>query len=333
MISFSTIKGNNKNQNIRISFFQSDIMSALMGVAIGDALGVPVEFKSRNELKNNPVTDMIGYGTYNQPPGTWSDDSSLSFCLAEALTKDFDLNVIANNIARWYNENYWTAHDNIFDIGIVTLNSIYKINKGLKPELAGGLEENDNGNGSLMRILPLVFYVYDKPINQRYSIIKDVSSITHGHVRSVISCFYYIEFARLILERKNVFDIYEELKITVPKYLNSIGIDKNEIEKFDRLLKHDIYNYSEDEINSSGYVLDTLEASIWCLLTSNTYKSAVLKAVNLGKDTDTTAAVTGGLAALVYGYKSIPEEWIKLIARRSDIEDLANRMYSFILAN
>jgi ADP-ribosyl-[dinitrogen reductase] hydrolase len=108
------------------------IKSALFGVAVGDALGVPVEFKSRDTISENPVTDMLGYGTYNLPPGTWSDDSSLTFCLAEVLTQDFDLNTIGQNFVKWYHENYWTPHGNVFDIGIATREAIARLAHGEK---------------------------------------------------------------------------------------------------------------------------------------------------------------------------------------------------------
>jgi len=300
--------------------------SLLFGVAIGDALGVPVEFKSRQQIKINPVTDMIGYGTYNLPPGTWSDDSSLSFCLAEALTHDFDLNTIAQNFIKWYTKNYWTARGEVFDVGRATRYAIINLIKGVRPDIAGGYDASSNGNGSLMRIAPLLFYIADKPINERYEICRQVSSITHGHIRSVVACFYYLEFARLLLNSKDKFDIYLNLKTTVKEYLYKQSIDKTELQLFDRILNENVFELNEADINSSGYVLHTLEASLWCLLTTNNYADAVLKAVNLGDDTDTTAAVTGGLAGLLYGYESIPDNWIHQLARKEDIEDLAIRM-------
>lgn len=302
------------------------VKSVLFGVAVGDALGVPVEFKSRETIVKNPVTDMIGYGTYDLPPGTWSDDSSLSFCLAEALTQELDLYIVGQNFVKWFHDGYWTPHGNVFDIGIATRQAISRLANGEKPELAGGFDERDNGNGSLMRIAPLLFYLLDKPINQRYHIIKNVSSITHGHVRSVIACFYYLEFAKQLFEEKDKFEIYRNLQSHVANHLKSLSIDSKEIELFDRLLKSDIYNVDESQIQSSGYVLHTLEASIWCLLTTNNYKEAVLKAVNLGSDTDTTGAVTGGLAGLLYGLHNIPKTWIEQIARKEDIENLAERL-------
>ena len=119
---------------------------------------------------------------------------------------------------------------------------------------------------------------------------------------------------------------YNILQDKMPEYMQQLGIDPQEVSAFDRLLKEKIYEIREDQIESTGYVLHTLEASLWCLLTTDTYKEAVLKAVNLGHDTDTTAAVTGGLAGLYYGFKNIPQDWISQLSRVEDIENLANRI-------
>ena len=301
----------------------------LFGVAVGDALGVPVEFKSRQSIAQKPVTDMIGYGTYNLPPGTFSDDSSLAFCLAEALTQEFNLQKIGDNFVAWLNNNYWTPRGNVFDVGIATSQAIRRLQSGCKPELAGGMDVSDNGNGSLMRILPLLKYTKEKPLSERYQITKQVSSITHGHVRSVIACFYYLEFARKIIDGTDKFLIYKNLQAEIPNYLNSLSINANEIKLFGRLLSGNIYELTEKEIFSSGYVLHTLEASVWCLLTTDNYKTATLKAVNLGEDTDTTGAVTGGLAGLLYGFDTIPKSWVQQIARKDDIVDLSDRLRDF----
>lgn len=300
--------------------------AALFGVAIGDALGVPVEFSSRAALENNPVTGMLGYGTYDVPAGTWSDDSSLTFCLVEALNEGFDLQLIAQNFIRWYRENYWTALGIVFDIGMATQRAILRIEKGELPELAGGSDESDNGNGSLMRILPLVFYVYPKPVHERYELIKQVSAITHGHDCSVIACFYYLEFAKQLIDGDDKFEIYKNLQTEIPAHLTQRSIPLKEIQRFERLFKTDVQHLGVQQIQSSGYVLHTLEASIWCLLTTSNYQEAVLKAVNLGGDTDTTAAVTGGLAGLLYGYEAIPGNWLTQLARKEDIEDLSERL-------
>jgi ADP-ribosyl-[dinitrogen reductase] hydrolase len=302
----------------------------LFGIAVGDALGVPVEFKSRQTIAQNPVTDMIGFGTYNLPAGTFSDDSSLAFCLAEALTQTFSLQSIGNNFIAWLDDNYWTPRGHVFDVGIASRQAIRRLQNGCNPELAGGMSASENGNGSLMRILPLLVYIKDKAVTDRYQITKQVSSITHGHIRSIIACFYYLEFARQIINGVDKFQIYQTLQIEVPKHLNSLAINPDEIKLFDRLLKGNIYDLTEDEISSTGYVLHTLEASIWCIMTTDNFKTATLKAVNLGGDTDTTGAVTGGLAGLLYGFDTIPKNWLLQMARIDDITDLANRLQDFV---
>lgn len=303
-----------------------DIKSVLFGVAVGDALGVPVEFRSRDFLKADPVTSMRAMGVHQQPAGTFSDDGSLTFCVAESLTNGYDLRDMGNKIASWYNDGYWTAHGHVFDIGLATRDAIYNLQNGRPPELCGSDDERSNGNGSLMRISPLVFYLRHKSIAERYAITKQVSSITHRHIRSIVGCFYYVEFMRLLLEGKSKADVYCELQQTVTGFLTYEGVDSAEIKLYDALLNKNIAEFPEEKISGSGYVVRSLETSIWCLMTTDTYSQAVLKAVNLGDDTDTTGAITGGLAGLLYGYDQIPADWASQIARKEDIENLAERL-------
>jgi ADP-ribosylglycohydrolase len=297
----------------------NNLQKILLGVAIGDALGVPVEFKPRLYFRENPVTDMQEFGTYNQLKGTWSDDTSLTLCLAESIKEGLDLDKLAQKFIAWKNDNYWTARTWVFDIGIGTRVAIERLENGVEPELAGGTDEMDNGNGSLMRILPLIIYIKDLEINQRFEWTKKVSSLTHRHIRSIMACFYYLEFAKKIIEGKDKFQAYRELQTEILDYFESRNINLLEIEKFNRLLHQDISQVDTDNIKSTGYVMHTLEASVWCLLTTSNYAEAVLKAVNLGNDTDTTAAITSGLAVLVYGVDNIPKHWIAVLARRDEI--------------
>jgi ADP-ribosyl-[dinitrogen reductase] hydrolase len=308
---------------------------ALFGVAVGDALGVPVEFQDRELLKRFPVVDMRENGSHRQAKGTWSDDSSLAFCLAESLCKGYNVDDIASNFVLWRQEQLWTPYGRVFDIGIATNFAIHSIENGTNPLLAGGTSERDNGNGSLMRILPLLFYVKDFDIIKRFDAVKEVSSITHAHIRSVIACFIYIEYALLLLDGKNKEEAFGGMKEKVNDFLTNNPIcSQMEIDKFHRVLENQVGDYEpvklaalkEQEISSSGYVLHSLEASLWCLLNSDTYEETVLKAVNLGEDTDTTAAIAGGLAGLLYGYESIPEEWINVLARKEDISDLCDKL-------
>lgn len=298
----------------------------LIGSAVGDALGVPVEFKSRQYLQQNPVTDMMGYGTYNMPPGTFSDDSSMMFCLAESLCNGYNVNDIAEKFQMWMHEGYWTADGEVFDVGISTRKAINRLRVVKNPTEAGSTAESDNGNGSLMRILPLAVFTKDLSIDERCEIVKEVSSITHAHNRSVLACIYYIEFALNVLDSENLEEAYLNTNFWLKLFLEENEIYKNEFPYFERILNGKLIDLKEDEIKSTGYVMDSLEASIWCLLHTSSYKDCVLKAVNLGHDTDTIACIAGGIAGIYYDAETIPTNWIEQLARVDDILHLAEQL-------
>ncbi|MEH2383966.1 MAG: ADP-ribosylglycohydrolase family protein [Nostoc sp.] len=299
-------------------------LSGLMGLCVGDALGVPVEFTSRAERVKSPVTTMLGYGTWNQPPGTWSDDSSLSFCLAECLCRGYSLDAIANSFWRWYKEAYWTPRGDVFDIGQTTHTAIMRLKQGVVPHQAGGKVENSNGNGSLMRILPMAYCHRNLTLGELLARVHDVSAITHGHARSQMACGIYISIAVALLEGADLQTAYLQGLQDI-QTIYSVREFLLEKPHFGRVFSGEIAKVPVEEINSGGYVIDTLESSLWCLLNSSSYSEAVLKAVNLGGDTDTTAAVTGGLAGIYYGVENIPQKWINQIARKQDIIYLAER--------
>ncbi|MEH2406118.1 ADP-ribosylglycohydrolase family protein [Nostoc sp.] len=299
-------------------------LSGLMGLCVGDALGVPVEFTSRAERVKSPVTTMLGYGTWNQPPGTWSDDSSLSFCLAECLCRGYSLDAIANSFWRWYKEAYWTPRGDVFDIGQTTHTAIMRLKQGVVPHQAGGKVENNNGNGSLMRILPMAYCHRNLTLGELLARVHDVSAITHAHARSQMACGIYISIAVALLEGADLQTAYLQALQDI-QTIYSVREFLLEKPHFGRVLSGEIAKIPIEEINSGGYVIDTLESSLWCLLNSSSYSEAVLKAINLGGDTDTTAAVTGGLAGIYYGVENIPQKWMNKIARRQDIIYLAER--------
>ncbi|MBG1259169.1 ADP-ribosylglycohydrolase family protein [Nostoc commune] len=299
-------------------------LSGLMGLCVGDALGVPVEFTSRAERVKSPVTTMQGYGTWNQPPGTWSDDSSLSFCLAECLCRGYSLDAIANSFWRWYKEAYWTPRGDVFDIGQTTHTAIMRLKQGVVPHQAGGKVENSNGNGSLMRILPMAYCHRSLTLGELLARVHDVSAITHAHARSQMACGIYISIAVALLEGADLQTAYLQALQDI-QTIYSVREFLLEKPHFGRVFSGEIAKIPVEEINSGGYVIDTLESSLWCLLNSSSYSEAVLKAVNLGGDTDTTAAVTGGLAGIYYGVENIPKQWMNQIARRQDIIYLAER--------
>lgn len=302
------------------------VQESFFGQAIGDALGVPVEFKSRKYLTENPVKDFLGFMCWNQPPGTFSDDSSMMFCTAESLAIKYDIEHIGNLFVKWYRDGYWGAHDELFDIGGTTRRSLDRIIQGEKAEFSGEFFPENNGNGSLMRILPLVFLLHsESSINKRFQIVKEVSSITHAHFRSIMSCFIFVEFGIQILQGKNKKEAYSDTQIIINSFIENNDFNPDEVKLFEKILKNKIEKYHINEINSNGYVIDSIESSLWCFMNSNNYSESVLMSVNLGGDTDTTAAINGGLAGLYYGWKNIPEKWINKISKKKEIINLSKR--------
>ncbi len=297
--------------------------SVILGHAIADALGVPAEFRDRETLLMNPITDMIGYGTYNVPRGTWSDDTSMSLAALDSLASgEIDYDDIMQNFVKWCFEDKYTANNEAFDIGRTCFNaiSLYKDSTVKNPLACGMSDEYSNGNGSLMRINPFVLYLYYKnmDISEKLEVIHNASSLTHAHERSKIACGIYSFVLWELLGAPYKDYIQKGLRKAKEYYRDSI-----ELSKYHRLF-NGIEDLTIDEIKSSGYVVDALEAAIWCLLTTKDYKECVLRAVNLGGDTDTIAAIAGGLAGALYGYDSIPKEWMNILLRRDYIEEMCD---------
>lgn len=310
--------------------FYDSLFGGLLGACIADALGVPVEFKSRSYLRIDPVEGMIGYGTYNQPPGSWSDDSSMTFCLVDSLCDHYQLEDIGEKFINWYQDSLWTPYDNVFDIGNATAEAINKLINGSDVRNSGNKHERSNGNGSLMRILPLAFFYFKNENVDIMNIVKEVSCITHAHIRSVISCQLYVLFAISLIKGKDK-DAALSAAIEGIVQLYKSSIYEDELTHFNRILTGKLLTLKENSIKSTGYVIDTLEASIWVFMTTGSYTEAVLKAVNLGDDTDTVGAITGGLAGLYYGVKSLPDSWLETIARKDDIIHLLDEFYQSLL--
>lgn len=301
---------------------KNKLSDAMVGFIVGDALGVPVEFQNREILKRNPVTNMRAFGTYSQPKGTWSDDSTMTLCLAESLVNGLDYDDICGKFLAWVESGYMTPHNQLFDIGIATQKAIGRYKNGVPPLECGGESEFDNGNGSLMRILPLAFYTFSMPLEQKFEIIENISALTHRHIRSKIACSIYIQFVCELLKGYNK----EKALWQTIRHICQFYRDEEELSHFRRILDADIKALSEDDIQSTGYVVHTLEAALWCFFNSENYSDCVLKAVNLGDDTDTIGAIVGGLAGVYYGYESIPEDWIKSIAKLDLIMDICDKL-------
>lgn len=303
----------------------SKVKAVMIGHAIGDALGVPVEFASRTEMDKSPIEDMEEGGTYNMPKGTWSDDTSMSLATLDSLANGVDYNDIMIGFCDWFDTAKYTPADIVFDIGRGTLKSLMAYMRDeVKAINCGQKSELDNGNGSLMRIHPIVLYLYNMEISveEKIEIIHNVSSLTHAHIRSKMACGIYAFILWELLKEPIKESILVGLKKAKEFYNN-----EKELSHYSRLFEKTFIVTKREMIKSSGYVVDTLEAAIWCLLTTSNYKDCVLKAVNLGGDTDTIAAIAGGLAGATYGYEAIPEDWRKTLIKRDYIEELCEKAF------
>ncbi len=303
------------------------ILGGLYGSLVGDALGVPVEFKPRADRISDPVKDMRDYGTHGQPRGTWSDDGALLLCAAESLAEQgFDTQDMGERFLRWFTHGLWTARGTLFDIGFATRKALRLIEEGCPAELAGGEDVHSNGNGSLMRILPVPLASLRCEDSLFIDRISRSSAITHAHSRSRLACVFHGLFVRCLIKGDDRQAALEYTQSTFRKIYNG----HEEFGHFSNLLCADLSTQAESTIESSGYVIHTLTASLWCLLTTTSFSECVLKAVNLGDDTDTTGCVAGGLAGVLYGLDSIPADWLAALPKRDALDQLFTQYISTI---
>ncbi len=303
-------------------------LDGVMGVVTGDALGCPVQFESRETVRRHPVTGMRGHGTFNMPEGSWTDDSSLTLSLLISIRekKGIDLQNIMTHFMRWMYDGDYTPYGYAYDIGGATMDAIDAYKKYGDVSTCGRTDVNSNGNGSLMRIMPACLYAYAAKMDDDAAIrmIDAVGGLTHNHLRSRIACGLYYFCVRAVLDGQGT--LSERLKDGLDAgfaFYDKNPANKKELVFYQRLRDMDTFAKApEDQISGSGYVVDTLHAAIWSLVTTDSFSACELKAVNLGLDTDTVGAIAGGLAGLYYGYDNIPADWLKAIKRRAWIEDL-----------
>ena len=297
-------------------------IDGLFGFVVGDAMGVPIEFKTREELLKNPVTKMIGEGTYNLPAGTWSDDTSMMIATIDSINSknSIDLQDIALKFAAFKNHASYTALNFVFDIGNTCSIAISKFEENHDDPTTCGINDiNANGNGSLMRILPIAYYAIEKKLKEYeiLELVRQISSITHAHEISIMACYFFVRYVIFLLNGKDKYSAY-----SMAKCVDYAMFKPETQEVFKRLINEDISKLKVNDINSTGYVVDTLEAVIWVILKSENYKEAIIGAINLGGDTDTIGALTGGVAGIIYGYDYIPDEWKNAIAKKEYLMDI-----------
>ena len=311
-------------------------LTGIMGLVVGDALGLPVQFSTREEMEAKPVKGMEGYGAFLVPAGSWSDDGSMALAtLCSILEKDgVDYEDIMRRFRDWHFKGEYTPFGYAYDQGRTCLEAIYSYANGADEAHCGQTGELSNGNGSLMRILPVCLYAYEQEkkgiINKEEALdmVHKVSALTHAHLRSQMACGIYYFLVKAVLDGTG--KLQERLQKGMHEakaYYEKDVAYFTELVYYGRLFDLESFRQApEEQIRSSGYVVDSLEAAVWGLLTTDTYKDAMLKVVNLGEDTDTIAAIAGGLGALYYGYEGIPEEWVEVVQRREWIEEVCERM-------
>lgn len=319
-------------------------LSAMMGLVVGDTLGMPVQFLSRREIRDRakgPVAGMEGFGTYHMPVGTWSDDSSMALATLAGLIEkgEADPDDIMTRFVEWDQEGEYTPAGQAFDQGITCSEAIYRYMLKQDIQECGRTGEYANGNGALMRILPVCLYYYDRAkfvctsADEAIAGIHMIASLTHNHLRSNMCCGLYYFCVKSILDNlqnESGRDLISVLQEGVDWCLEYYGRDLrnlNEMNYLKRMFRlEEFREVPEEMIKSSGYVIDTIEAVIWSLITTDSFEKCLLKAVNLGDDTDTVGAIAGGLAGLYYGYEAIPKEWLEVIIRREWIEEMCEQV-------
>lgn len=301
---------------------QEKIEGGLIGLLVGDALGVPYEFHPREEM---PVAAEIEFAPpagfrrahAGVRPGTWSDDGAQALCLLDSLLERgaFDPEDFARRMLRWYDKGYMAVNNRVFDVGITTGRALQEFSMGTPAVDAGPREQHNCGNGALMRILPLA--LWHRGTDDELARDAHLQSrVTHGHMRSQVCCALYVLWARNVLEETD-----DPWRIAV-KTLRSLYTANNAAtEELEWSVRPD----AEPEGDGSGYVVDCLRSARWAV-EQGPYEKAVKAAVGLGDDTDTTACVAGGIAGMRDGIGAIPERWRDGLRGREIVEPLLHKL-------
>ncbi|WP_409318966.1 ADP-ribosylglycohydrolase family protein [Pseudomonas sp. KCJK9016] len=286
---------------------------ALLGLACGDAVGTTVEFQPRGAFQ--PLTDMVGGGPFQLKAGQWTDDTSMALCLAESLLNrnTFDAGDQMGRYLNWWKWGYLSSTGDCFDIGTTVRQALDRYQHTGDP-FAGSTDPYSAGNGSLMRLVPVVlFYFPDARRIRRFA--ADSSRTTHAAPEAVECCQLFAELLGKALEGASK----AELRSLPPTFSQP---------KVAAIARGDYLDKSEREIRGSGYSVESLEAALWCFQNTDSFAAAVLQAANLGDDADTTAAIVGQLAGAHYGVQGIPSGWLEKLHDGAEIAAIAERLLS-----
>jgi len=287
----------------------------LLGLAAGDAVGTTVEFQQRGSFP--PVTAMVGGGPFNLKAGQWTDDTSMALCLATSLveTGTFDAVDQMNRYCNWREQGYLSSTGKCFDIGITVSQALSQYQISGNP-FSGSTNPRSAGNGCLMRLAPIpMFYFPDRDRILHFS--GESARTTHGAVECIEASrlFGDILFRALSGASKTEILLAQDLEVISSASIQSIA-------------RGDYQSKLIKDIRGTGYVVESLEAALWCFWTTETYEEAILSATNLGDDADTTAAICGQVAGAFYGESAIPTPWLRQLTMGEEITELADRLYA-----
>ena len=299
--------------------------NGIMSVIVGDALGNPVQFMSRDKvMQRGLVTGMEAGGVFHMPAGCWTDDGSMTLATLDSIlqTGKIDPDDIMKKFIEWDRDGKYTPTGKAYDQGITCTEALYSYRKGKKWDRCGKTGENANGNGALMRIMPVCLFAAYQQFTDSLSDFKavmmaqHVTLMTHNHLRACTASGLYYFMCRELLRDNDGCSFRELLQKGLDagvQFYQEHDLD-DELGHFARIRDLEaLAQIPSEQIRSSGYVIHTIEAALWSLVTEENLPDSLLKAVNLGLDTDTTAAIAGGLAGLYYGKAAIPEEWLQTV--------------------
>jgi ADP-ribosylglycohydrolase len=293
----------------------------LLGLAVGDALGTTLEFRSPGTF--TPIKDIVGGGLFRLKPGEWTDDTSMALCLAESLIEKngFDPSDQLQRYVRWYREGYMSSTGRCFDIGNTTREALERFERTGTP-FCGPTRENSAGNGSIMRLAAVPLFFAGEP-EKAIMMSGESSRTTHGATVAVDACRYMGALLVGAVLGTPKAELLAEGYSPVPGYWDRDPL----VSAINEIAQGSFKAKNPPEIKGAGYAAHSLEAALWAFYRSNTFEEGALLAVNLGDDADTTGAVYGQIAGAYYGYDAIPEKWRKKIAKQDLILSLADGVY------
>jgi len=291
---------------------------ALIGLAVGDALGAAVEFKAPGSFP--PVTDYRDGGPHRLNPGEWTDDTSMALALADSLaTVGWDLNDQADRYVQWWQTGQYSVNGECFDIGIATATALQNYVDTGNARTSGGRSERSSGNGSIMRLAPVPIRFGKLYVDQlaEFSRLAEESSLTtHASEQCLAACRYLATVLAALIQGEDRDEVLSPDWKSLQRLTNLKSLEP----QIHEIAQGSFRMKQPPEIVGSGWVVKSLEAALWAFHDAKSFEEAVLRGVNLGHDADTTGAICGQLAGAYWGESGIPESWRKRLARQDLIE-------------